>query len=253
MLAHIDFYSKCLQMKTGINVLLPDEPKEPMAVLVLLHGLGDDENSWFTQTALERYASQQSLVIITPRAERSYYQNNLAGQRYFDYLCTELLVKCRTWFNLNANVQQTFIGGLSMGGFGAAQAALLHPEIYNSAFLLSAALDMPRSWRKNKERELWYQTLFGSLQKLENSESDLFNLVRAGNRESEKPYIWQLCGREDQFYQENCDFSRLLKQNGYQNLLIEVEGSHTWDVWDRAIVKVIAEIKRLVSDSEQLR
>ncbi|MDN7144796.1 alpha/beta hydrolase-fold protein [Liquorilactobacillus mali] len=250
MLSHIDFYSNCLKMKTGINVLLPDEPQGPLTVLVLLHGLGDDENSWVTQTPLERYVGQESLAVIIPRAERSYYQNGLAGQKYFDYICIELLAKCRGWFNLSRDMEHTFIGGLSMGGFGAAKAVLLHPEIYKSAFLMSASLNMLQSWERNKEREMWYKTLFGSLQKLKNSENDLFSLIENGDKTTIKPYIWQLCGRDDPFYQENYSFSKHLKENGYKNLFVEVEGNHSWEVWDKAIIKVIAEIRELISEPE---
>lgn len=250
MLAHIDFYSNCLMMKTGINVLLPDEPHEALTVLVLLHGLGDDENSWIRQTSLERYVNQESLAIIMPRAERSYYQNGLAGQKYFDYICTELLVKCRTWFSLSEDLDHTFIGGLSMGGFGAAKAALLHPEIYKSAFLMSAALDLPRRWEQDKKREMWYKTLFGSLKELKNSENDLFNLITDSKTNVKKPYIWQLCGRDDPFYQENCDFNELLEENGYRNVFLKVEGNHSWEVWDKAVIIVIAEIRKLLFEAQ---
>lgn len=36
------FYSRCLQKKTGMLLLLPEDLEPPFPVMCLLHGLSDD-------------------------------------------------------------------------------------------------------------------------------------------------------------------------------------------------------------------
>ncbi|MFL2020377.1 alpha/beta hydrolase-fold protein [Weissella hellenica] len=85
----LEFYSEKLQMNTRVNVILPDHPKDKGKILLLLHGLHDDENSWINQTRLVSYASKTQITIIMPRADRSYYTNRDGDSQYFDYIGEE--------------------------------------------------------------------------------------------------------------------------------------------------------------------
>lgn len=64
--SHVEFYSEKLEMKTRVNVILPEHITKNGKVLLLLHGLGDDENAWLDQTRIVSYASQTNITIIMP-------------------------------------------------------------------------------------------------------------------------------------------------------------------------------------------
>ncbi len=74
-----------------------------------------------------------------PSAHRSFYTNGRYGHLYFDYITKELPVIVGNFFPASARRRTTYIGGLSMGGYGALKAALSCPEQYAGVAAMSAA------------------------------------------------------------------------------------------------------------------
>jgi S-formylglutathione hydrolase FrmB len=245
-LNHLEFYAESLGMRTRVNLILPERPKKNLAVLLLLHGLGDDENVWLEQTKLVAYASEQQVAIVMPRVDRSYYTNEVNGSRYFDYL-TELLNRVRQWFNLTTERNRTFVAGVSMGGFGALKVALNHPELFEQAYLLSAMVDIQASWQAHPDRDAWYSSLFGSETAIKETKNDLTGLVRSWLADKPKPEIYQICGDHDPFYEINLRLNKNLLASHFKSRLKIVPGAHEWRVWDDAIQDVLADIRKQIS------
>lgn len=151
--SHIEFYSEKLEMKTRVNVILPEHFDKDGQVLLLLHGLGDDENAWLEQTRIVSYASESNITIIMPRVDRSYYTTSVGGPKYFEYVSQEILQRCQEWFNIPNNEEQIFIAGISMGGFGALKVGLTNPKKFKQIFVMSAMADILTNWRNNSERD----------------------------------------------------------------------------------------------------
>ena len=84
------FTSKTLDLAMSFQVIIPQEFKEPLPVLYLLHGLSDDDHSWLDNTALVRYASDMQLVIVMPQVHRSFYTDMVEGGAYWTFLTEEL-------------------------------------------------------------------------------------------------------------------------------------------------------------------
>lgn len=69
---------------------------------------------------MSEYALERNLNVILPDGENSFYLNQgAAGRRYADYVGRELVAYTRKLFSLSDRREDTCIGGLSMGGFGA--------------------------------------------------------------------------------------------------------------------------------------
>lgn len=238
----LEFYSEKLQMNTRVNVILPDHPKDKGKILLLLHGLHDDENSWIDQTRLVSYASKTQIAIIMPRADHSYYTNRDGDSRYFDYIGEEVLQRCQQWFNLSPNPADIFIAGVSMGGFGALKVGLTHPTQYRQIFALSAVPDIHKQWEEKPKREKWFRSLFGSPEQVKNSNNDIAYLISQQNTNA--PAIWQLCGVDDPYYQMNIMLHEQIDHQGLKHEFIEVPGGHEWNVWDSAIKQVLQSIEQ---------
>lgn len=236
-ISHIVFYSEKLEMKTRVNLIFPEHPNKNGKVLLLLHGLGDDENTWLEQTKIAVYASQLNTTIIMPRADRSYYTTGLDGTKYFEYIGEEILQRCQEWFNITKNKEQTFIAGISMGGFGALKIGLTHPKKFRQIFAISAMPDIIKNWQDNLERNLWYQNLFVSQEKVEHSINDIAYLISKQNQHC--PEIWQLCGLDDPFYDMNITLNQQIRTKGLRHTFVKVSGGHEWSVWDEAIKQVL--------------
>lgn len=241
---HVEFGSEKLGMRSRLNVLLPENAQRNLPILLLLHGLGDDENAWLEQTKIADYARDQQVAVIMPRADRSYYTNTVSGMRYFDYISEEVVARCRQWFSLSTQPADTYVGGLSMGGYGALKCALLHPKTFAGAFALSGVPDIIEQWHEHPERAPWYNELFGRITELPGSTNDLISVVQHWPTNQKRPFLWQLCGTEDPFLEMNKRFHVLAQQSGFKNSLKLVPGAHEWRVWDQAIQEVLPLVAR---------
>ena len=109
----------------------------PPPLLYLLHGLSDDHTAWHRYTAIGRYAETAGLAVVMPAVHRSFYANEAHGHRYWDFVSEELPAVVHEFLRVTDRPEETFVAGLSMGGYGALKLALTHPERYAAAASLS--------------------------------------------------------------------------------------------------------------------
>ncbi len=147
------FFSDALEMGTSVSVVLPQATEaqigvDPAAaggdppVLYLLHGLSDDHTAWVRYTSIERYAAAAGLAVVMPAVGRSFYADELHGHRYWTFVSEELPRVMRSFFRFSERPEDTFVAGLSMGGYGALKLALTHPDRFAAAASLSGGLDV---------------------------------------------------------------------------------------------------------------
>lgn len=235
-------------MKSTVNIILPDHIQSTLSTLLLLHGMGDDENSWMDNTSLSRYLLNRQLAVIMPRVDLSYYANLRSGEKYFDYVSDELLQKASEWFPLKKDVEHRFVAGLSMGGYGALKLVLNEPKKFSRGYALSAVTDLLDRWNQEPKRDDWYANLFGSKTDLKGSTSDLISIVKQWPVDKKKPHIWQSCGTADAFFQQNATFHQLLTEKKFQSDFIPVDQeTHRWEFWDKQIVRVIGDLDQFLS------
>lgn len=250
-MAFIDcsFYSEILGLNTSMNVILPQQTttqiglkgstkKDRYPTLFLLHGLSDDHSIWSRRTSIERYVSEMGLAVVMPQVHRSFYTDMKYGYKYWSFLSEELPNIARQFFPLSDRREDTFVAGLSMGGYGAFKWALRKPEDIAAAASLSGALDVAR----REQAELMskdLQLIFGDPSPL-GSDDDLMHLLQTCDQQvAEKPKLYQCCGTEDFLYQENQRFREAVAHTSIEHEYHEGPGGHTWDYWDMKIQDVL--------------
>ena len=149
-LLQVNFKSLALHEAVQMNVLLPDQAQYPTAaapkkypVLYLLHGLSDDHTIWERRTRIEHYVAGKDLIVVMPNSNRCWYTNTASGLKYFDLMAYELPRICKAYFPVAEGRENTFVAGLSMGGYGAFKLALTLPEQYAAAVF--------RQWKLTKD------------------------------------------------------------------------------------------------------
>jgi putative tributyrin esterase len=247
-----DFFSEVLGVGTSMTVLLPQQTSEqiglparyagdPPPVLYLLHGLSDDDTAWTRYTSIERYVAPLGLAVVMPQAGRSFYTDEEHGSRYWTFLSGELPEVCRSFFRLSDRREDTFVAGLSMGGYGAFKWALREPGRFAAAASLSGALDVDRRRRDSTrpiDPQVWH-TVFGD-RPLVGSDDDLFGLLDAAPDGTRLPAMYVACGTEDHLYDDNVRFVEAARR---RNVPVAVElgpGGHEWPYWDAKIQDVLA-------------
>ena len=241
-LFEIHYGSEALGMDVTVNVILPNIFKSgetSFKTLYLLHGLQGDHTSWTRYSAIERYAREHNIAVVMPSVARSWYADTAYGINYFTFVADELPAVCRAYFKgMSEAREDNFVGGLSMGGYGAMKLALTYPERYCGCISLSGALDITRKGRPYKLEE--WRGNFGfdieSATELEGSAVDLFELTKKNiNEGKELPEIHFWCGTEDALIEINRKYRDLLCELGVKHSYSESEGNHSWPYWDREI------------------
>jgi len=237
------FRSSLLNLNVSINVILPDDLKtnEKPKVLYLLHGYIGDHTDWIRYTSIERYASHYRYAIVMPGVQNTYYTDTTYGQPYFTFIAEELQTFIKNTFPVSKKAEDTFIGGLSMGGYGAFKIALTYPKKFGKAFSLSGALDIEeiRNMKLVPNEKKLFNGVFGK-KSLVNTKNDLFYLAKKSlNSTIKLPSLLMLCGQEDFLYKDNLNFSNFLKEHHIDHTFEVSPGAHDWAYWDKTIQEAL--------------
>lgn len=248
------FHADTLGMACSMNVILPQKTRTQIGltdktetgkrppVLYLLHGLSDDHSAWMRRTAIERYAAPLGLAVVMPCVHRSFYANMINGYRYWDFVSDELPSVIQSMFNVSTRREDTFVAGLSMGGYGAFKLGLRKPDSFAAACSLSGALDIVgRSTRP--EADCFPEDMrlvFGDINGLKKAENDLLaQASKLAKSSSHTPFLYQWCGTEDFLYQDNLNFRRHAQSVGLDMLYEEDPGDHQWSFWDEKVCRFL--------------
>ena len=254
-LLHCNFMSRSLGRSVPIQVVLPTDkmagpqgqaPQGPFKTLYLLHGIFGDETDWVCGTRLQSWAQDRNLAVVMPAGENSFYVDNPRASRLSGtYIGKELVDFTRRTFPLSAKREDTFIGGLSMGGFGAIVNGLQNPETFGAVCALSSALILD-SMMENKEytdflmtNKGYYESVFGDLDQVRGSDMDYDALAEKVAKEPVKPRFYMACGTEDGLIGVNRAFRDHLQGLGFDVTYEEGPGVHDWYFWDKYILKAM--------------
>jgi putative tributyrin esterase len=253
ILNEVHFFSDVLVARCTINVLLPQrsssDPQNgfhpPFRVLYLLHGYSDDHSAWSRWSNIECYAEGLNLAVVMPAVQNSFYTDMTHGGKFFTFLTEELPGVLQDLFPLSTERSDTFVVGLSMGGYGAFKLALSRPDLFAAAASLSGALDIREVIKRHDdpENEAWLENMrniFGELEKVPGGPHDLFTLAQVVSRSAAKPRLFQYCGMQDFLYADNLRFRDFIRPLGFDYTYDETPGDHTWKYWDAEIQKVLA-------------
>ena len=227
------------------KAILPEEQTGPYPVLYLLHGLSDDDSSWLYNSSIARYASQYNLAIFMPQVHISYYTDMYMGTNYWSFLTKEFPRKMKNLFNISHKSEETYVAGLSMGGYGAMKWGLTYPKEVAGIAALSAAVDPYRIWQDDPGRDKLFKPAFGSKESFIGSENDLYALLKQVKKESIQPSIFQICGTEDFLYADNLKFKEHLQETFIDYTFVEKPGDHNWAFWDQEIQAVLKWIQEI--------
>ena len=242
-LINLKIFSEKLGIQTTVNVVIPQKNTDgeigissnvkdgKFKCLYLLHGLSDDYSIWMRRTSIERYASEYGICVIMPDGGRSFYSDMKYGMNYYSYIARELPQIIEGMFNVSNSREDRYIGGLSMGGYGALKIALKERERYAAAFGLSPVADI----RNNNFTETLIPVFGESIP----DEADLFYLAKKHDTDKVKPRLYVTVGKDDFMYGDNVRLNKHLKNLNYDYRYVETPGSHSWELWDKTVQEAL--------------
>lgn len=253
------FYSKEINRNTEFRFIIPEGPdpfqkneryyERPAKTLYLLHGHGNGNEEWLTSGAIREVSARYNIAVFMPSGENSFYLNQKGAKKnYADYVGRELVDYTRKIFGLSRKREDTFVGGISMGGFGALHTGLMFPETFSRIMALSSALILHNIAGKKEdfddkygfgERE-YYTSIFGDLEHiLESDVNPEYLTEQIISSKGRVPGIYMACGTEDFLLETNREFVSFLKQKEIPVQYYENEGNHNFRFWNPHLEKAV--------------
>lgn len=252
-LLQVSLFSQALMRTVPVQVVLPAD-KDPWAppaparawpTLYLLHGVLGGSTNWVTFARIQRWAEAAGVAVVMPSGDNHFYVDRPETQElYGQFVGQELVELTRRMFCLSPRREDTFIGGLSMGGYGALRNGLKYHKTFGCIAALSSANvpamaaeyadDAPDFFR----RKSFIEALFGPLDRIPGSDNDLLHLADLLPADT-RPRIYLACGLEDGLLPINRELCRDLRARGVEVTYREAPGAHEWDFWDDQIRRVL--------------
>lgn len=268
----MEFHAESIMQHANFAYVLPydmpmEEVKEPKYYerepksLILLHGLTGTDTDWLFGGVAQIMAMQYNLAIFMPTTGNSFYlDKGYTGANYATYVGEELPDFIHKVFGFCESRENTLVGGLSMGGYGALHTAFTYPEKFSGCIGLSSAVviksaverfrregfldDAPADQNPDPSEDPVGDVLplpmlldiFGDPKKLEGSDKDLealFKKLKASG--ADIPKLYMAIGTDDSLLEANRDFVRFLKKEGADITYEEGPGIHDWIFWNEYI------------------
>lgn len=252
----VSYMSQALWRIVPLQVILPADkadrqgnllPARKYKTLYLLNGLHGTCTDWVVNTRIRRWAELHNLAVVMPAGDNSFYvDREESNNRYGEFVGKELVEITRRMFPLSDEREDTFIGGLSMGGFGAILNGLKYHETFGAIVALSSALHIFESGEDiTGEDSKFGECIFGKMDQAKKSDKNprvvaekLISLKKE-NPDLSLPKVYMAVGEEDALLESNRVYKKLFEDGGFDLTYIEAPGNHNWDFWDEYIKEAI--------------
>lgn len=254
--------SNILGVSVKYSVYLPEsyntEKDKRYPVVFMLHGIGDDNNSWngnylHANSKVDSWTSKGlgEMIYVFPQGWSSYYCNRYDGSfSYMDMFANELIPYIDGNFRTIPDKQHRAITGYSMGGFGAIALAEKHPELFIACAPLS--MSVRTDWQYKEESQSGWNNQWGKIFGGYDQGGDAriteyykqhcpLYYFNAQNKETLSTVNWYLiCGdNEENLLYANDELHCVLRDNGYKHEYRVVNGGHSSSVWMPALDEVL--------------
>ncbi len=256
----VTFHSAALNRDIPFRVILPASipSGQKLPVVYLLHGGGGGFHDWSNYSDVARFA-ERGLILVMPEGNSSYYANSAERpqDRYEDYIVNDLISDVESKFPVAAGRANRAIVGVSMGGFGAVNLALKHPELFVFAAGISSAIDVPSRPFSIKRIQQYRQhaSIFGPWKSQHRLANDPFVIARSVDP-TRIPYLFLTCGEQEGLLPANRQFAALLKARHIPNEFHTGPGGHDWSQWNRrlddAFQSLFAHLRPIISRTNLL-
>lgn len=242
--------SRKLSCVQKFNVYLPAgyDPARSYPVLYLLHGLYGCYLDWTSAGHMKVVTDQLMasgeacpMVIVMPNAGHAdvhHYQNgyfNVPDWPYEDFFFQEFLPEVERRYHCGGSKGQRAVAGLSMGGGGTIVYAQRHPDLFSSAYGMSA-------WLDNESDQVNVPAQEGSKLRLtarsvrDHSALRFLDEADSATLAALRTVRWFLdCGDDDFLLQLSLDLHMKMRAADVKSELRVRDGSHSWEYWHSAL------------------
>ena len=238
----IEYKSLALGRGAGVTVFLPSdgmagEVKLPYKTLYFLPGYSATATEIYTYLSFRAQAELKGIAIVIPEGENLFYQDyKERGTLYSTYVGKELVEETRKLLPLSRERADTYIGGISMGGYGAIYNGLKYKETFSKIIAFSPAANCYNLLVEagNPGSSIsQFNNYFGSKENYMESESNLIWAYEKADS-SKLPELFLCCGRDDKLvFSAVKKLEEALVRLQIKHVYREESGDHEFDFWNR--------------------
>lgn len=273
-LLSVDYFSAALMRTTTFEVILPIDgsgdafaadhelrfseasrpgepypyprPHAPFPVLFLLHGMTGNHTDWVSSSPIRALAERRGVAVVMPSGYNAFYLDQPDSHNYYGrFVGEELVAVARAMFPLSRRRDQTFIGGISMGAYGALRNGLLQCETFGSVIGLSTAIisggfDQVLADEPFFLSKPFLESAFGPLDQVRGGDKDPARLAAdLVYCDRPRPRVFMACGQADPLLAPGRELAQCLRDTGLDVTWREGPGGHDWDFWNAQLPQAL--------------
>ena len=241
--------SLCLQRAVDFHVILPfhdgyPDPEPPYPTLYFLPGYSASAEEILFGFPWRQMVTKYGIAVVIPDGENAFYTDHPERANCMGAYAGEELVRItrRLFPSLSRERKDTFLGGVSMGGYGAFVLGLHYADTFSRLALFSPSAKPDRLLSPAKREEpgavpsSLFEALLGGKEIYEASERlNCFRALEAAGRAGRPlPPVWMCCGEEDGLVGDSCGHLRdALRAAGAPLHWEAGAGAHDLVYWDQ--------------------
>jgi S-formylglutathione hydrolase FrmB len=250
----LGYASEALNRTTEISVFFPGPPPrrsitggmEPVMtfneydkrnryqVLYLLHGGMQNHLAWPLQSMIMDKCNFKQLVVVM--ISNRDCLDTMAGADYLKFMGEELPEFLRFLFPISSKKEDTFIAGLSYGGYFSYRVALNYPDNYGCcgsfASPIDVVMDLQRMQIPSPDFCKYYE--------IAGTNKDVLGLAKQLKESGRAiPKMFQACGTEDFTWDFNVSARDFLRSLDLDHTWAEGPGVHNFEFWDPTLKKFL--------------
>ena len=142
----LEFFSSQVMKTVHTKVFLPHgeadlNVESPFRTVYFLPGFSNAASDLLTLSDVRLLAQQHGIAVVMLDGDNSFYVDQGPFVNYSSLASEELVTVTRKLFPLSSRREDTYIGGMSMGGFGAFYNGIKHTETFSKIALLAPGFD----------------------------------------------------------------------------------------------------------------
>ena len=251
--------SKILKKKVRYTIYLPfdyETSTRLYPVLYLLHGYHDNDMAWIQFGEANLIADEAiskkeipSMIIAMPDAGASWFMNNYNNSvRYEDFFFQEFLPYIESQYRARPEKRFRAVAGQSMGGFGALNFAMRHPETFDACAAMGPAVYTADEFASMDDavwNSGWAVALYGSKSGQARLTEHLLSynpihIVETADMEKLKTVRFYIdCGDDDYLTIGNSMLHIAMTKRKIPHEYRVRDGSHTWSYWRSGLLDAL--------------
>jgi len=173
----IQIESKFVPSPVEYNVLFPKEyenSEETYPLMLFLHGGGNRDNNLLNLMGpviwdIWEKKITPEMVVITPNCNRSLYMDYKDGsEKWESFIIQEFLPYLQETYRVDTGLNNTFIGGISMGGLGSLRLGFKYLDKFGAIVSFEPGIEPAFEWKEVETIDKFYrqkdfmEKIFGS-------------------------------------------------------------------------------------------